>query len=565
MYGKLTVLVTTLALGLAYHSHHRHATTDNRENPIVTTPLGKIQGNVIQSRLGRSIYSFRGIRYAKAPIDELRFQPPVPIEKYEGVYNATVDGPLCPQPIDDPTSEDCLFVNVYSTKLPKRNHEVKRPVIVFIHAGGFYSIGSASNWGGPQYFMDQDIVLVTFNYRLATLGFLSTGTKEAPGNNGLKDQVQVLKWVKQNIESFGGDPNSVTIMGYSAGGMSVMLHMVSPMSRGLFHKAVSMSDTDAAQWPTDYDQLHLAKRQAQFVNCPDDTPENIVKCLKTKPASELGQSLPRFAEFGFDPVLIWIPNIERDFGQERFLTGHPITLILNGEFQKVPYITGVTTEEFSYRSIDVLSNETLVKEFNEKWEEKAPIAFLYERNTENSKAISRGLKKFYLDNKPIDKCNRVKLGQIYADSNVGFGVHRGVKIISERNTAATYYYKFSYPGSYSHYYLPGSNGTQPYGVVHHDDLIYLFYISRLFPRFGIHAPKEVEMVDKLTTLYANFAKYGDPIPTPTDKLDNVKWETYNVKTKKYLDIGTKLTMQERLYEERYAEWEKLFPIEQYRQ
>ncbi|CAG9773584.1 unnamed protein product [Ceutorhynchus assimilis] len=564
MYRTSTLLATILALALAYPEPDSNATPKDGEPLIVATPMGQIQGSVIQSRLGKPIYSFRGIRYAKAPVEELRFQPPVPIEKYDGVYNATADRPMCPQPTTDPTSEDCLYLNVYTTKLPKGSDKnVKRPVIVHIHAGGFYSVGSASYWAGPQYFMDQDIVLVTFNYRLGSLGFLATGEKEATGNNGLKDQVQVLKWVKKNIEAFGGDSNSVTILGYSAGAISVVLHMVSPMSTGLFHKAVAMSCSPTAQWPIRHEQLDLARRQAKFVGCPDDTPANILKCLKTKPANDLGQSLPKFAEFGTDPVLIWTPVMEKDFGQPRFLHAHPITLIKNGEFQKVPFITGVTTDEFAYKAFLVVNNETLLKQLNEKWEETAPIPFLYERNTDNSKTISKALKKFYFDDKPIDKSNMASLGQLYADSMIGFGVNRAVKLISERNNASTYYYKFNYQGRYSHYYTPDSNGTKPFGVVHHDDLIYLFYISKLFPLFKESSPKEVEMVNKLTILYANFAKFGTPIPTPNDRLDNVKWEPYNIKTQKYLDIGNKLTLQEKLFEKRYAEWEKLFPLEKY--
>lgn len=564
MYRKPSILAALLALALAYPNPDGNAAPTDSENPIVTAPLGQIQGTVIQSRLGKHIFSFRGIRYAKAPVEELRFQPPVPVDKYEGVYNATADQPLCPQATSDPVSEDCLFLNVYTTKLPKGSDKnVKRPVIVYIHPGDFYSMGAASYWAGPQYFMDQDIVLVTFNYRLGTLGFLATGEKEAPGNNGLKDQVQVLKWVKQNIESFGGDPNSVTIMGYSAGGISVVLHMVSPMSAGLFHKAVAMSDSATAQWPIAHEQLDLARRQAKIVNCPDDTPANIVKCLKTKPANDLGQSLPKFAEFGTDPLLIWKPVMEKDFGQPRFLTAHPITLIQNGEFQKVPFITGVTTDEFAYRAFFVINNETMLKELNDKWEEKAPVAFLYERNTDNSKTISKALKRIYFEDKPIDKTMMANLGQLYADALVGFGVNRAAELISEKNNASTYYYKFNYQGRYSHYYTPDSNNTKPYGVVHHDDLIYLFYISKLFPLFKENSPKEVEMVNKLASLYANFAKYGNPIPTPNDRLDNVKWEPFNTKTQKYLDIGNKLTMQEKLFEKRYAEWEKLFPLEKY--
>lgn len=562
MYRTTSVLAALLVVAFAYPDSN--ATPKEGESVIVKSPLGQIQGSVMQSRLGKTIYAFRGVRYAKAPVEDLRFQPPVPVEKYEGVYNATADAPLCPQPTNDPVSEDCLFLNVYTTKLPRDNDKnVKRPVIVFIHAGGFYSVGSASYWAGPQYFLDQDIVLVTFNYRLGTLGFLSTGEKEAPGNNGLKDQVQVLKWVKQNIESFGGDPNSVTIMGYSAGAISVVLHMVSPMSAGLFHKAVAMSGSPTSQWTIGNQQLDLAKRQAQFLNCPDDTPANIIKCLKTKPANELGESLPKFAEFGTDPLLIWTPVMEKDFGQPRFLTAHPITLIQNGDFQKVPFITGVTTDEFAQRAFDVINNETLRKELNEKWEEKAPIAFLYDRKGDQSKTVSKALKKFYFEDKPINESTLANLAQLYADSTIGFGVNRAVELISEKNNASTFYYKFSYQGRYSHFYTPDSNNTKPYGVVHHDDLIYLFYISKLFPLFKESSPKEVEMVNKLTILYANFAKYGTPIPTPNDRLDNVKWEPFNMKTQKYLDIGNKLTIQEKLYEKRYVEWEKLFPLEKY--
>ncbi|KAH1016210.1 hypothetical protein HUJ04_007473, partial [Dendroctonus ponderosae] len=331
----------------------------------------------------------------------------------------------------------------------------------------------------------------------------------------------------------------------------------------LFHKAIAMSGSPTSQWTIAHEQLDLAKRQAKFVGCPDDTAANVYKCLKTARVNDLGQSLPQFAEFGLDPLFIWTPVMEKDFGQPRFLTAHPITLIQNGEFHKVPFITGVTADEFAFKAFGIVNNATLLKDINEKWEDKAPISFLYERKSDHSKAVSAALKKFYLEDKAVDKSSLGKLGELYADASIGFGVNRAVKLISEKNNASTYYYKFSYQGRYSHFYTPDSNNTKPYGVVHHDDLIYLFYISKLFPPFKENSPKEVEMVNKLTILYANFAKYGTPIPTPNDRLDNVKWEPYNIKTQKYLDIGNKLTIQEKLYEKRYAEWEKLFPLEKY--
>ncbi|CAH1958118.1 unnamed protein product [Acanthoscelides obtectus] len=514
------------------------------EHPQLTTPSGSIKGSLLTSRLGKTIYAFRGIRYAEPPVGELRFKPPVAVETWNGTYDATKDGSICPQPTaGDPVSEDCLMLNVYSTKLPKGKDNPKRPVIVYILPGAFYSTTSVSYWAGPQYFMDQDIVFVTFNYRLGSLGFLATGDKESPGNYGMKDQVVVLKWVQKNIASFGGDPDSVTLLGYSAGSWSIIFHMVSPMSKGLFHKGIAMSGSPVGGWPIPTGQLDIAKKQARLVGCPDDTSKNIVNCLKTKSAKELGDSFFGFREFGYDPILIWSPVIEPEH---------------------IPFITGQTKDEFSYSAFNVVNNETLTKEMNEDWDRIAPISFIYERGTKQSLKVSRAIRKFYLDDKPISKSNREALGKIYSDSIETFPINRAVKLMAQYNKKPVYYYRFSFQGRYSHFYLPGTNNTVPYGVVHHDDLIYLFYIQRLFPRFNATSPRpEIDMVQTLTTLHTNFAKTGNPTPTRNPTLDNVKWDTFNLDTQKYLDIGEKLVMKERMYEDRVKLWEDLYPLSMY--
>lgn len=180
--------------------------------------------------------------------------------------------------VSDDISEDCLRLNVYTRSLTPVK---KRPVIIYFHPGGFYELSAQSkSVAGPEYLLDHNIVFVTANYRLGLLGFLATGTKEAPGNNGLKDQVEVLRWIQKHIDRFGGDPNSVTLMGYSAGGMSVTLHLVSPMSRGLFHRAISMSGAATSQWTIPNEQLFLAKKQAQLLNCSDESVESIMECFK---------------------------------------------------------------------------------------------------------------------------------------------------------------------------------------------------------------------------------------------------------------------------------------------
>lgn len=155
----------------------------------------------------------------------------------------------------------------------------------------------------------------------------------------------------------------------------------------------------------------------------------------------------------------------------------------------------------------ILGNETLRASLDEQFEKYAPVCFQYERDTDNSRNISRALRKFYFGNRAIDNSTLTNLAEIYGDALIGFGVNRGAKLLAERNDQPVYYYKFSYQGRYSHFYLPESNGTVPYGVVHHDDLIYLFYISRLFPWFTPSDP-EAQTVEKLTKLWANFARTG---------------------------------------------------------
>ena len=123
---------------------------------------------------------------------------------------------------------------------------------------------------------------------------MSTGDSLLPGNLGLKDQVEALRWVKRNIASFGGDPDSVTITGYSAGAWSVSLHMVSPMSKGLFHRAIVSSGSATFQEPLPTHQKYLAKKQAELLGCPTDTVGNMLVCLNTKTAEEFAETVDKF-------------------------------------------------------------------------------------------------------------------------------------------------------------------------------------------------------------------------------------------------------------------------------
>lgn len=528
------------------------------EQPEVTAPIGRIRGSISTSRLGRRIYSFRGVRYAEPPTGQQRFQVAIPAADWNGVFDATKEGPACPAIGAQNILEDCLRVNVYTTKLPSTSDPVKRPVLVFFHPGGFYIFSGQSSNFGPEYLLDKDIVLVTVNYRLASLGFLSTGDSKAPGNLGLKDQVVALRWIQRNIAVFGGDSDSVTISGYSVGGLSVMLHMVSPMSKGLFHRAIMMSGSMMLEpYPTE--QSHLAKKQAELLNCPTDTTGSMLICLNSKPVENFTDTIPKFFEWYGNPILVWTPVVEPEVhGVERFLPEQPVDLIKRGEFHKVPLIAGVTKDEFGGVVAAVehqreLGNNSILDDLNNDWYKLAPINFMYERDTPRSRNISTELRQFYFGNQSIGPDTYDGLAHIKADSVIIFPLHRAVKLFAENTDQPIYFYVSSYQGRYSFVMW---NETTPYGVVHHDDLQYLFFMKFKFPFFENDAP-EIPTVELMTSMWSNFVAIGQPV---SSALANITWEPYLLEADNYLEISETPRMKAGLYPDRMQTWESLFPF-----
>jgi para-nitrobenzyl esterase len=217
---------------------------------IVQTKQGKIEGQP-----SKSAYSFLGIHYGADTGGKNRFLPPKPPESWSGVKKADQMGNRCPQPAinmpgemgtvlsfsDLPISEDCLVLNVFT---PHVHDHAKRAVMVWLHGGGFF-LGS----GGDKYYEGSnlagknDVVVVTLNHRLGAFGYLYLGSEAGPEYasselTGMLDIVQALRWVKDNIAQFGGDPNNVTIFGQSGGGGKVCTLTAMPTAQGLFHKAI---------------------------------------------------------------------------------------------------------------------------------------------------------------------------------------------------------------------------------------------------------------------------------------------------------------------------------------
>jgi para-nitrobenzyl esterase len=216
--------------------------------PTVTTATGILRGI---SDAGVS--SFKGIPFAAPPVGEFRWRPPQPVAPWEGVRNAVEYGPNCaqarwggsPGSISEGSSEDCLYLNLWAPADAEATANL--PVMVWIHGGGFVGgSGSGPGTAGNE-FAKQGVILITLNYRLGRLGHfafpaLSKELPEEPkGSYAFMDQIAALRWVQHNVAAFGGDPNNVTIFGFSSGGVSIHSLLTIPAAKGLFHKAISHS------------------------------------------------------------------------------------------------------------------------------------------------------------------------------------------------------------------------------------------------------------------------------------------------------------------------------------
>ncbi|XP_033229103.1 esterase FE4-like [Belonocnema kinseyi] len=267
---------------------------------------------------------------------------------------------MCPQVANDGKvigDEDCLYLNVYS---PVKNtfKGVLLPVMVWIHGGGFFGGSAGPSQFDPKYLLEKDIVLVAMNYRLAILGFFSTGDSVAPGNFGLKDQNFALKWVQKNIQFFGGDPNRVTIFGESAGGASINFHAISDASNGLFHQYIIESGSVLAAWS--YRERSLFKphvdKVAKKLGCPINSSADVVKCLKKQTAAQLLTALI-FQTLDF-PALNWMPTDEPK-SEEAFLTDSPENLVKQNKMKNCPVISGNVHDEGLLVTLQLVSPKRL--------------------------------------------------------------------------------------------------------------------------------------------------------------------------------------------------------------
>ncbi|KAG7297938.1 hypothetical protein JYU34_018693 [Plutella xylostella] len=547
-----------------------HALVDRMRvggGPVVRTQLGELRGRRLITRTNNQTpyYSFKGIRYAQPPRGALRFRPPAPLEPWLGVRDALEEGAVCPHRFmlfdTYKGDEDCLYLNVYSPALPDTltGYNPKLAVMVWIH-GGAFAVGSGNSFlYGPDHLVGAGVVLVTLNYRLGALGFLSLENDEVAGNMGLKDQVMALKWVRDNIEFFGGDPGRVTLFGESAGAASVHLHMLSPASKGLFHGAIAESGVAISPWA-----LAAAPRDRAFalgreLGIDTNSTAELLGYLRATPSELLVKAGARLAgasgpaaDLHSTVALPFVPVVEPP-GPDAFLTTAPRDALPGAD---VPFMTGYNAKEGIILFRRLQRYPKLLSELDREFRRVVPPELLAGADETLASNVTDLVRSFYFQDRPVDTRNLDSLIDLFTDVMFLRPVLETLRRPGARRSP-TYFYRFAFDGALG--LFKRMLGITHPGACHGDEMGYLFYFSRLNYRLDDGSP-ELAVSRRMVQMWTNFAKTGNPTP-PVDyeSIVDFKWLPVNdTSTVRYLNIDANVTMEEDPDGARVQFWDWLY-------
>ncbi|XP_016311542.1 bile salt-activated lipase-like [Sinocyclocheilus anshuiensis] len=497
----------------------------------VYTEGGMVQGEKYSVGLFRYMDVFKGIPFAAPPG---RLEKPVPHPGCDGVLKATDYSKRCMQlnllTTDVVGSEDCLYLNIW---VPQgRSVSTNLPVMVFIYGGGFLlGGGQGANFLNNYLYDGQEIadrgnvIVVTFNYRVGSLGFLSSGDADAPGNYGLWDQHAAISWVHRNIRAFGGNPDNITIFGESAGGASVNFQILSPKNKGLIRRAISQSGVALCPWAVNRNPRQYAEEIARKVGCPTDS--GMVACLRrTDPKTVTLAGNVNFSASASHPIvhnLALSPVIDGDF-----LPGEPETLF--GNAADIDYIAGVNDMDgHIFATIDIPSlNNALVSTPVEDVralsialsESRGPDAGIttYEEYTVN------------WGSKPSDKVVKKTIVDMETDYIFLVPTQAALYLHSDHaKSGRTYSYLFSEPSRMPIFPLW-------MGADHADDLQFVF--GKPFSTPLGYFPRHRDVAKYMISYWTNFAQTGDP--SKGESSVPVSWPEFASSGHQYLNINNKM-------------------------
>jgi para-nitrobenzyl esterase len=309
---------------------------------IVHTTSGPVQGQQVAQ-----LDEFLGIPYAAPPVGNLRWRPPAPVTPSRTTLHATQFAPTCAQAprgafASPSESEDCLYLNVFKPRNDEAN--THRPVMVWIHGGGLFS-GESNDYDASA-LVRAGAIVVTFNYRIGALGFLSQSALNKEGhayaNYGFMDQQAALRWVQSNISAFGGDPHNVTIFGQSGGGTSVIAQIASPTAAGLFQRAIVQSGTRVTPY-TKKEALDAGTALAAAAGCANQS----AQCLRALDVRQILKYQAKIAGYLGTHYPVTDGTIVVHTAQQAFETG---------AFNRVPIISGLVADEQAFFLPEILKN-----------------------------------------------------------------------------------------------------------------------------------------------------------------------------------------------------------------
>ena len=464
---------------------------------------------------------YKGIPFAAPPVGYLRWMPPAPVAAWNGVRACAEFGPWCPQPQPllgrevGKQSEDCLYLNVWTAaKAPGE----KRPVMVWIHGGGCTTGSGSQPYYDGTAFARAGVVLVTINYRLGPFGCFAHPllSKESPqgvsGNYGLLDQIEALKWVQQNIAAFGGDPGCVTIFGESAGSMSVCRLMISPLARGLFHRAIAESggahgrnrglrDTREGMEPMEKVGQDLAAK----LGC--DKESDVLAALRAKSAADvLAASDPAQGLFGKGIKWGWIVD-------GWAIPDDPQALFEAGKEAPVPFLLGTNADEGTV--------------FTQALPIKHPAGYQVLVHTLYKEHAAEMLALFPCanDDEVRPALNRLTTVQSFV------APARALAALHQKAGYKAYLYHFTRVSP--HYRDRGL------GACHAGEIPYVFASIGRAPGF---TEKDFEVSKTMNACWARFAAAGDPNAPGLPA-----WPAYLAATDQYLEFGDTIEVKTGLY------------------
>jgi para-nitrobenzyl esterase len=451
----------------------------------VETVSGMVQGMDDEQT---ATCSWKGVPYAAPPVGELRWASPKPHPKWEGTKETTEFGDRCMQKgilellNSDPKSmmsEDCLYLNIYR---PKKSGQF--PVMVWIHGGG-YTGGTGKSYRGDMLAESGDIVVVTINYRLAVFGFFphpdlkNAGPDSAAGGQGSLDQVMALKWVHENIENFGGDPENVTIFGESAGGWSVCTMVATPLAKGYFQKAILQSG--GCKISRDQNEgFEYTMEIAKKMGCKSGD----IECLRALPAKKVNSKSPQGA-MGTD----YIPHHDG-----HLLVSAPLDMIRGGNYNKVLFMAGSNRDEFGMMAkFKPKLRHTRPKKYEKRLEE------IYNLSPEQASELASHYPLTDFDQKPVNAFVRMS-----AESSLGCPTYLGLVAASEKEPPA-YLYRFDYDDQKYGKYMGSFHALEiPFVFGSLEDIFGL----KLINEKNIDSAQEMSRI--VQSYWVNFAKTGNP-------------------------------------------------------